>query len=219
MIKQYPEAWRTYFVKNGYQPLIQTDTDGTRSLIIEEFCNEDGTIPEELSEIYLLCNESGVPCELLMVLDIRGWEEDDKIKNLCRVWDEQILSFLNFSSLPGREKQSQYLLKYNVMQILLSDTVTTRCAAAMSEEKSTDISRKLFISVENGDVTESDRSMLPFYFDQLTQNSATKSESDLAQILPKRDKMLCLYEACTTEEAFSEEDLTAVKEWLSNAKD
>lgn len=221
MSEQYPEAWRAYFVENGYQPLIQTDANGTRSLIIEEFCNEDGTVPEELSEIYLLCNGSGVPCELLIVLNIReGWKEDDGIKTLCRAWDEQILSFLNFGSLPGREKQSQYLLKYNVMQIFLSDAVTARCAAAMSEEKSTDISRKLFVSVENGDVTESDRSMLPFYFDQLMQNStALESESELAQILPRYDKLMCLYEACTTEKAFSEEDLTAVNEWLRNAKD
>lgn len=220
MSEQYQEAWRTYFAQNGYQPLIQMDANGIKSLIIEEFCNEDKLVPEELSEIYLLYNESGVPCELLLVLDIReGRKEDDGIKALCRAWDERILSFLNFGSLPGREKQSQYLLKYNVMQILLSDTVTARCTAAMSEEKSTDISRKLFVSIENGDVTESDLSMLPFYFDQLTQEStATESESELAQILPRRDKLMCLYEAYTTEKAFSEEDLTAAKEWLGNAK-
>lgn len=221
MSDQYPEAWRTYFIENGYQPLIQTDADGSRKLNIEEFCNEDRSVPEELREIYLLCNESGIPCELLLVLDIReGRKEDDVIKTLCRAWDERILSFLNFGSLPGREQQSYFLLKYNVMQILLSDTVTARCAAAMSEEKSTDISRKLFVSVENGDVTESDRSMLPFYFDQLKQEStAPESESELAQILPSRDKLTCLYEERTTEKTFSEEDLTAVKEWLSNAKD
>lgn len=221
MSKQYQEKWRTYFTQNGYQPLIKTDADGIRNLNVEEFCNVDGSVPEELSEIYLLCNESGVPCELLLVLDIReGWKEDDTIRTLCRAWDERILSFLNFGNLPGREKQSQYLLKYNVMQILLCDTVTARCAAAMSEEKSTDISRKLFVSVENGDVNESDLSMLPFYFDQLTQEStAPEFESELAQILPGRDKLMCLYEACTTEKAFSEEDLTAVKEWLGNAKD
>lgn len=220
MSEKYQEAWRTYFAKNGYQPLVQVDANGTKSLIIEEFCNEEGSVPEELSEIYLLCNGSGVPCELLLVLDIReGWKEDNGIKTLCRAWDERILSFLNFGSLPGREKQSQYLLKYNVMQILLSDTVTARCAAAMSEEKSTDISRKLFVSIENGDVTESDLSMLPFYFDQLTQKStAPESVSELAQILPSRDKLKYLYEAHTTEKAFSEEDLTAVKEWLGNAK-
>lgn len=219
MSEQYPEAWRAYFVENGYQPQIETDANGTRSLIIEAFCNEDGTVPKELSEIFLLCNGSGIPCEMLIVLDIRGWEEDG-IKTLCKAWDEQILSFLNFSSLPGREKQSQYLLKYNVMQILLCDTVTVRCAAALSEEKSTDISRKLFVSIKNGDVTESDLSMLPFYFDQLTQEStAPESKSELAQILPRRDKLMCLYEAYTTEKVFSEEDLSAVKEWLSNVKD
>lgn len=221
MSEQYHEAWRIYFAENGYQPLIQTDADGSRKLNIEEFCNEDGSVPEELSQIYLLCSESGVPCELLVVLDIRkGWNEDDGIKTLCKTWDEQILSFLNFGVLPGREKQSLYLLKYNVMQILLSDAVTARCAAAMSEEKSTDISRKLFVSVENGDVTESDRSMLPFYFDQLMKKStAPESEAGLLQILPRRDELMCLYEACTTEKAFSEEDLTAVKEWLDNAED
>ncbi|EGW39272.1 hypothetical protein [Desulfosporosinus sp. OT] len=219
MSEQYQEAWRKYFAQNGYQRQIQMEADGSKSLFIEEFCNEDGVVPEELSEIYLLCNESGVPCELLLVFDIRdGWKEDE-IKTLCRAWDERILSFLNFGSLPGREQQSQYLLKYNVMQILLSNTVTARCAAAMSEEKSTDISRKLFVSIENGDVTESDLSMLPFYFDQLTQDStAPESESELAQILPGRDKLMCLYEAYTTEKAFSEEDLAAVKEWLGNAK-
>jgi hypothetical protein len=219
MSEQYQDAWRTYFVKNGYRPLIQMEADGFRSLIIEEFCDEDGVVPEELNEIYLLCNESGVPCELLLVLDIRNSWKENAIKTLCRAWDERILSFLNFGSLPGREQQSQYLLKYNVMQILLSDTVTARCAAAMSEEKSTDISRKLFVSIENGDVTESDLSMLPFHFDQLTQEStAPESESELALILPRRDKLMCLYEAYTTEKAFSEEDLTAVKEWLYNAK-
>jgi hypothetical protein len=219
MSEQYQEAWRKYFAKNGYQRLIQIEADGSKSLIIEEFCNEDGEVPEELSEIYLLCNESDVPCELLLVLDIRvGWKED-AIKTLCRAWDERILSFLNFGSLPGREQQSQYLLKYNVMQILLSDTVTARCAAAMSEEKSTDISRKLFVSINNGDVTDSDLSMLPFHFDQLTQGTtAPESESELAQILPGRDKLMCLYEAYITEKAFSEEELAAVKEWLGNAK-
>ncbi|AFQ45273.1 hypothetical protein [Desulfosporosinus meridiei] len=219
MSEQYQEAWRTYFAKNGYQPLLQMETDGPESFIIEEFCNDDGTVPEELSEIYLLCNESGVPCELLLVLDVSdGWKED-AIKALCREWDERILSFLNFGSLPGREQQSQYLLKYNVMQILLSDPVIARCAAAMSEEKSTNISRKLFVSIENGDVTESDLSMLPFYFDQLTQGTtASESESELEQILPRRDKVMCLYETYTTEKAFSEEEVAAVKEWLGNAK-
>lgn len=220
MSEQYQEAWRSYFTKNGYQQLIQTDANGIKkNLIIEEFCNEDGSVPEELSEIYLLRNESGVPCELLLVLDIREGKKDDEIKILCRAWDERILSFLNFGNLPGREKQSQYLLKYNVMQILLSDTVTARCDAAMSEEKSTDISRKLFVSVENGDVTEADRSMLPFYFGQLMQNSPTpKAESELLQILPRRDEIMCLYETDTAKKAFSEEDLTAVKEWLGNAE-
>ena len=220
MSEQYQEKWRTYFAQNGYQPLIQTDADRIRNLKIEEFCNEEGSVPKELSEVYLLCNESGVPCELLLVLDIReGWKADAGIKTLCRAWDERILSFLNFGSLPGREKQSQYLLKYNIMQVLLSDNETTRCAAAMSEEKSTDISRKLFVSIENGDVTKSDLSMLPFYFDQLTQDStASESESELAQIMPSRDKLMCLYEVYTTEKAFSEEDLTAVKEWLGNGE-
>ncbi len=221
MSEQYLESWRTYFTQNGYQPLIQMDANFTRNLIIEEFCNEDGSVPEELCEIYLLCNKSGVPCELLLVLDIReGRKEDNEIRTLCGAWDERILSFLNFGNLPGREQLTQYLLKYNVMQLLLSDPVTARCAAAVSEEKSTDISRKLFVSIENGDVTESDRSMLPFYFDQLTQDStAPESESELARILPGRDKLMCFYEARKTEQAFSEEDLTAVKEWLSNAED
>lgn len=221
MSEQYKEVWRTYFAKNGYQPLIRMDAKCIKSLVIEEFCNEEGAVPDELSEVYLLCNGSGVPCELLLVIDIReGWKEDDAIKILCRAWDERILSFLNFSSLPDHEQQSQYLLKYNVMQILLSDPATAHCAAAMSEEKSTDISRKLFVSIENNDVTDSDRSMLPFYFDQLTQKSTVPEyESELVQILPRRDKLMCLYEACTAEKAFSEEELIAVKEWLSNAKD
>lgn len=218
MTEQYPEAWRAYFVENSYQPQIQTDEDGTKILAIEMFCSEDNTVPEELSEIYLLCNGSGIPCELLIVLDIRGMEEG-RIKTLCKAWDEQILSFINFGSLPGREKQPQDLLKYNVMQILLSDPVTVHCAAAMSEEKSTDISRKLFISIENGDVSDSDRSMLPFYFDQLMEKStAPESEAELLQILPKRDELGCLYEDCTKEKVFSHEDLAAVKEWLSNVK-
>lgn len=219
MSEQYQEVWRTYFARNGYQPLIQTNEGGNRNLYIEEFCNEDGSIPEELTEIYLLCNRSGIPCELLIVLDIRkGWKEDDRIKTLCREWDERILSFLNFGDLPSWENQSKYLLKYNVMQILLSDTMASRCAAVMSEEKSTDISRKLFVSVENGDVVESDLSMLPFYFDQLMHiSTASESESELTQILPRRDKLMCLYEETSMKKEFAEKDLAAIKEWLNNA--
>jgi hypothetical protein len=219
MSEHYKEIWRTYFVRNGYQPLILINKDGSRNLYIEEFCNEDETIPEELSEIYLLCNSSGIPCELLIVLDIRnGWKEDDKIKTLCRQWDERILSFLNFGYLPNREKQTKYLLKYNVMQILLSDSMETRYGAVMSEEKSTDISRKLFVSMKNGDVIESDLSMLPFYFDQLLKvNIAPVSESELSLILPIQHKLMCLYEDSGTEKMFAEEELLVIKEWLNNA--
>lgn len=214
------EVWRTYFTQNGYQPLIKTDTDGIKSLTMEEFCTEDGSVPEELREIYLLCNESDIPCEMLLVLDIReSGKENGEIRALCREWDERILSFINFGSLPDREGQSKYPLKYNVMQILLSDTVTVRCAAAIAEEKSTEISRKLFVSVENGDVAESDRSMLPFYFEQLTQDRiAAGSESELAQILPVGGELMFLYEVRASEQAFTEKDLSAVKEWLSNAE-
>ena len=61
MSEQFEEAWRVYFTKSGYQPLIQKDINGEKKLIIDEFCNDDGTVPEELKEIYLLCNKSGIP--------------------------------------------------------------------------------------------------------------------------------------------------------------
>lgn len=219
MSEQDQEVWRTYFTRNGYQPLIQTNEGGNRCLYIEEFRNEDGSIPEELAEIYLLCNKSGIPCELLIVIDIRkGWKDDDRIITLCREWDERILSFLNFGDLPCWENQTKYLLKYNVMQIFLSDAMAIRCASVMSEERSTDISRKLFVSVENGDVVESDLSMLPFYFDQLMHiSTASESENELMRILPSRDKLVCLYEETSIEKEFSEGDLAAIKEWLNNA--
>ena len=220
MNEQYREKWRTYFTQNGYQPLIQTNAEGIKSLDIEEFCNEDKSIPDELNEVFLLCNKSDIPCELLLVLDIReGIKEDNAIKSLCKEWDERILSFINFGSLPGREKQSHYMLKYNVMQILLCDTVTVCHDAVMSEEKSTNISRKLFVSIDSGDVIESDLSMLPFYFDQLTvESTAPETESELAQMLPKRDKLPFFYETDISEKVFTNEDLVAIREWLINAE-
>lgn len=105
MSEQYEEAWRVYFTKSGYQPLIQKDINGKRKLIIDEFCNDDGTVPEELKEIYLLCNKSGIPCELLIVIDVRD-KQQKNLNALCRAWDERILSFLNFGILPGQERQS-----------------------------------------------------------------------------------------------------------------
>jgi len=219
MSEQFEEAWRVYFTKSGYQPLIQKDINGEKKLIIDEFCNDDGTVPEELKEIYLLCNKSGIPCELLLVIDVRD-KQQKNLNALCRAWDERILSFLNFGILPGQERQSLYLLKYNVMQILLSTSVTAHSNAAASGEKSTDISRKLFVTIENGDVIESERPMLPFYFDQLTKPTRTAdSESELEQMLPTRDNLACLYETYSPERSFSEKDLISVKEWLSNGKD
>jgi hypothetical protein len=221
MSEQDQEVWRLYFESNGYLPLIKKYTEGIRHLKIEEFCDDDGMIPEELSEIYLLCNRSGIPCELLIILDIRKeFKEDEQIKALCRRWDEYILSFLNFGNLPGFENKTKYLLKYNVMQILLSDEVSSNCSIALTEEKSTDISRKLFVTVKNGNIVESDLSMLPFYFDQLIQDdTAPESENELSNILPGCDKLTWLYEVTTTEKEFSEDNIMLLKEWLINADD
>lgn len=41
MSEQFEEAWRVYFTKSGYQPLIQKDINGEKKLIIDEFCNDD----------------------------------------------------------------------------------------------------------------------------------------------------------------------------------
>lgn len=213
------EAWRTYFDEYGYKPLIQIN-DELRSLKIEEFCNEDGSVPEELKEIYLFCNKANVACELLLVLDI-GKKQEQEIKPFCKEWNERILSFLNFGALPGQEQQSLYLLKYNVIQILLSDFMIEISDSVLSEEKSTDISRKIFISVdENGSIVENDRFMLPFYFDQLILSKVDlNAETELAQMLPKSDELAFLYEPYTSDKDFPPKDLAAVKEWLNNVED
>lgn len=214
------EAWRAYFDKSGYQSFIKMDINGKKELSIDEFCNDDGTVPEELKEIYLLCNKSGVPCELLIVIDVRD-KHQEEFNILCRAWDERILSFLNFGILSEKKQQTLYFLKYNVMQILLATSLTVHCNAALAEEKSTDISRKLFITIgENGDIIESERPMLPFYFDQLTTPMITnESEFELKQMLPTCDDLVCLYGACSPEKLFSEKELISVKEWLNNVKD
>lgn len=217
MSEKYQETWRTYFTSNNYQPLIMIKTDSSRILEIEEFCYEDGLVPEELSEIYLFCNGSGIPCELLVVIDIRGIHDDAEIKTLCKTWDNRILSFLNFGDLPGYKHQSQDFLKYSVLQILLSDPEIAHSPTALSEEKSTDTSRKLFISMENGDISETDRSMLPFYFDQLKQIIIPpEEESELEKILPCHDGLSFLYENYPTGKIFSGEELNIVKGWLIN---
>ena len=208
------EQWRLSFECNGYKPLIIQDENGREIINIEEFCEDDGGVPKELKEVYLLTNNSGIPCELIVVLNINN---ETDVRQLCIKWDDRILNFLDYGKVPQHEEKSKYLLKYNVIQLLLLDNNYVNSDVILMEEKSTDVSRKIFVRLENNEIVKSDISMLPFYFDKMIKRDVSQVEKNkLAEFLPQGNKLKWLYEVQTEEKQLSEEDVNNLKEWLAN---
>ncbi len=221
--------WQECFTQYNYEAMISTNSvDSTRTLGIEFFL-ESGKVPDELREVYLSERKD----ELYLVL-----QPDPKvnIEYFCEFWDSSIMAFINFGKLPGYDHNSIKKLRYNITQILLhgekkDDKAGGRplmeCPASLAEEKSTSVSRKIFLKCKADDeFDEESRLLLPFWYDELEERELDlKDEEAIKGFLPKEERLSFIFkekrkldrrekEILSDQLNFTDEEFDAVKGWL-----
>ena len=101
--------WQECFQKYKYTELIGMDEDGGRKTELDFFCVE-GQVPDELRQIYI--SECGD--ELFLILRL---SDVANMERFCNLWDNKILTFINFASKQFRKEIRK--LQDNITQILL----------------------------------------------------------------------------------------------------
>lgn len=205
--------WNECFEHYQYNSLIKNDMKGKRTLTIQMF-EEDGKIPEELEEVYI----SKLKDEMFLVIRIR---EGVDVTSMCNKWDSKILAFINFGCLPGETKRQTERIKYNVTQILLHEKIADK-----QLEKSTSVSRKIFLSCSSdNELDDKDKLLLPFWYDEFDGITLKpERENELNRLLPigkdmdflkeKRKKIRKNPNINEKQLNFSIEELDLVKGWL-----
>lgn len=224
-------TWQECFEKCGYITLIN-EKDNHRVLNIEEF-NDDNGVPDILRQVYL----SNKKDELFLILQPAP---NTDISLLCAEWDNRIMAFINFGSLPmeGNRKDGHRAiasLKYNITQILLysntkGDTkLLMNKPSSFSEEKSVKVSRKIFIGINSDDILPNDNEiLLPFWFGELEKAKISIDKEKVLTDLITED-IKCLLEkherldhrgknTSKDKKYFTDEEFETVKEWLINDK-
>lgn len=153
--------------------------------------------------------------EMYLILDCIDLKLN-QIKELLMAWENTVLSYVNF----GEEfLENKKFLKYNIiLTILCKDFPQNEDDIFRYEiEKSKNICRKIFILVdENGDVLDSNKTMLPFYFkpiEDLKNSIEEEYENKLKNILPQDEKLKMILEKKTGLEM---EDEKLILGWLDN---
>lgn len=228
-------TWQKCFEKYHYQPLITDDVDGKRSLAIGMFLNYDelpdescqiplskpnnGEVPDELRQIYL----SKPKDEMLMILQPKP---KTSIEGFCSFWDKRIMAFINFGVLPRGGHEAVKKLQYNITQILLCEDLALMYRLGnLSQEKSVNVSRKIFIECGANDTIDNESMLkLPFWYEGLKAvSSAQDQEEKLKYLLPDEGpaEFLCdehkkMNRRTQPSELlnFTEKQFTSVKGWL-----
>lgn len=172
--------------------------------------NEDGVVsylkPVENIFMHKTNNEMFIilNCADMSILEIE--------KNF-KEWEKIFLSYINF----GEEyKGHKKFLKFNTTLILMCKDLPEEedDLFRYQVEKSKAICRKLFILIdEDNNIIESNKSMIPFYFNSITniKNKETeKYEKKLEKILPKDKDIIRLLE---NNENFNEDIYNIVLNW------
>ena len=173
--------WQECFQKYKYTELIDMDEDGGRKTKLDFFCVE-GKVPDELRQIYLSeCRD-----ELFLILRLSDVEN---MERFCNLWDNKILTFINFTSKQFREEIRK--LQYNITQILLYEGTVEK-----QMEKSVSVSRKIFVKCnEDDELDDNDKMLLPFWFGDLESAEINKEERrKLEDLLPPTKELEFMYE-------------------------
>lgn len=172
--------WQECFQKYKYTELIDMDEGGERKTKLDFFCVE-GKVPDELRQIYL--SECGD--ELFLILRLSDVEN---MERFCNLWDNKILTFINFTPKQFREETRK--LQYNITQILLYEG-----AVEKKMEKSVSVSRKIFVKCnEDDELDDNDKMLLPFWFGDLESAEINKEERQkLENLLPSAEVLGFMY--------------------------
>lgn len=172
--------WQECFQKYKYTELIDMDEGGERKTKLDFFCVE-GKVPDELRQIYL--SECGD--ELFLILRLSDVEN---MERFCNLWDNKILTFINFTPKQFREEIRK--LQYNITQILLYEGTVEK-----KMEKSVSVSRKIFVKCnEDDELDDNDKMLLPFWFGDLESAEINKEERQkLENLLPSAEVLGFMY--------------------------
>ena len=173
--------WQECFQKYKYTELIGMDEDGGRKTELDFFCVE-GQVPDELRQIYI--SECGD--ELFLILRL---SDVANMERFCNLWDNKILTFINFASKQFRKEIRK--LQYNITQILLYEGNVEK-----QMEKSVSVSRKIFVKCnEDDELDDNDKMLLPFWFGDLESAEINKEErKKLEDLLPPTKELEFMYE-------------------------
>lgn len=204
------------FDRYGYCNITNKEDALSYKLLVELFY-DDEKIPEELKYLYI----SKTCDELFLILDGRN----QKIKELCKKWDQKISIFIAFGS--DKEDVTQRL-KYNVIQMIFcEDSIDDR-----SEEGSLNVSRKILLPCtfkEGGDIEIPDTEAveIPFYIvsdggfkvnstdlNNLMSYIPDSSTEDLDFLNKPTKKVDRNKSSDKVPKSFTEDQFKKIKEWL-----
>lgn len=150
--------------------------------------------------------------EMFIILDCTDMSISE-IEKTFKKWEKIFLSYINF----GEEyKSHKKFLKFNTTLILMCKDLPEEDDDLFryQVEKSKAICRKLFILVdEENNIIESNKSMIPFYFNSIIniKNKKTEEyEKKLEKMLPKDKNLRILLE---NNEDFNEDIYNIVLNW------
>lgn len=147
-----------------------------------EICEEKKYF-EPLKEIYLHETQN----EMFLILDCLNLSYED-IRKVCNEWEDRVLGFVNFGE---KLRENINYLKYNISLIILvkDKLISVNNDIKFEEEKSIKVCRKIFILCDdNGKIKESDKVILPFYFEPIKEvngDTINSLENKLYNLLPK----------------------------------
>ena len=146
------------------------------------------------------------------------------------------MAFINFGSLPDDNRESIKKLRYNIVQVVLYGTGENKNGVKymnepsdFSEEKSTSVSRKIFIKSNDADeLDEENKILLPFWYDEFEKiPENVEAEQQLKKMLPDEYEVATLYqehekvdmrkkEHETGDFSYTEDEFESIKRWLCN---
>jgi len=164
--------------------------------------------------------------EMFLVLDCRQYNYKE-IKEECKKWESRVMSFVNFGGVGDgyKEKHSKVMnfLKYNISLVILCKDEPNEedDDFRFDTEKSLVICRKIFLLCENDEIIDSNKVILPCYFEPIYKIKPEKMdniEKELEDLLPNEkdisdDELKKMYK----KEKLDESDIEKIGRWLENA--
>ena len=164
--------------------------------------------------------------------------KSEGLEEFCSYWDSAILTWVQIGKLPGNNREGIRKLQYNITMILLYRNKYNKKASTipfMDEpssfelEKSTSVSRKVFLPCGDDDtVEEEDLLQIPFWYDKFeTAFHDSLDDERLKNLLPKEEQEKFLLKkrekinrrgkrGMQDQMYFTDEEFQVVKGWLKN---